>query len=104
MLTKIALSKLHCKKFSVHIKSKKLNVIKIHTLELASYILSAVNTPQEIRAEGKKVEIVKKDPVDGCSGVPLGPSIHKMLELDEPSAITKPMLLTLSRWGNESGN
>lgn len=34
--------KLHLKEFSVHSKSKKLNVSKIYMLDLVSYILSAV--------------------------------------------------------------
>ena len=40
-------------------------MIEIHTLELASYVLFAVETLQDTRAEGKEVEKVKEDPVDG---------------------------------------
>lgn len=59
LLTKTALSSVL--EFSVHSKSKKkkkkVNMIKIHILELASYVLSSMKTPRNKGQTGRKLKL-----------------------------------------------
>lgn len=58
LLTKTALSSVL--EFSVHSKSKKkkkVNMIKIHILELASYALSSMKTPRNKGQTGRKLKL-----------------------------------------------
>lgn len=55
------------KEFSVHSERKKLNVIKMHSLELSSYVLSVVETLQKTRGQRERSWNCKRAPLMGGS-------------------------------------
>lgn len=55
------------KEFSLHSEIKKLSVIKMHSLELASYVLSVIETLQNTRGQRERSWNCKRAPLMGGS-------------------------------------